>query len=127
MQIKLSDHFTYSKLLRFTLPSIVMMVVSSIYSVVDGLFVSIVAISRQTGEIVSGPEILSRGFVYMKEAENLLDEAKAIVRETVEDSLLEDRFSDSANMKNRIRKALNTYLYTRTKRSPMILPVILEI
>lgn len=93
----------------------------------DGLFVSIVAISRQTGEIVSGPEILSRGFVYMKEAENLLDEAKAIVRETVEDSLLEDRFSDSANMKNRIRKALNTYLYTRTKRSPMILPVILEI
>ncbi len=93
----------------------------------DGLFVSIVAISRQTGEIVSGPEILSRGFVYMKEAENLLDEARAIVRETVEDCLYEDRLSDSANMKNRIRKALNTYLYTRTKRSPMILPVILEI
>ena len=85
------------------------------------------AISRQTGEIVSGPEILSRGFVYMKEAENLLDEARAIVRETVEDCLYEDRLSDSANMKNRIRKALNTYLYTRTKRSPMILPVILEI
>ena len=93
----------------------------------DGLFVSIVAISRQTGEIVSGPEILSRGFVYMKEAENLLDEARAIVRETVEDCLYEDRLSDSANMKNRIRKALNTYLYTRTKRSPMILPVILEV
>ena len=93
----------------------------------DGLFVSIVAISRQTGELVAGPEILSRGFVYLKEAENLLEDAKSIVRKTVEECLLENLQSDEALIKNRVRKELNTYLYTRTKRSPMILPVIIEV
>ena len=56
-----------------------------------------------------------------------LEDAKSIVRKTVEECLLENLQSDEALIKNRVRKELNTYLYTRTKRSPMILPVIIEV
>lgn len=92
----------------------------------DGLFIVVVPISRDQHEMVSPPEIISRGFVYMKESEELLAKAKKIVVETIEDSLANKAYGFMV-LKNRVRKALSEYLYRETKRSPMILPMIIEV
>lgn len=92
----------------------------------DGLFIVVLTISKDTKELLSDPEIISRGFVYMKESEDLLDRARQVIIETVE-GCNNGKSGGYMSVKNSVRKALNGYLYRKTKRSPMILPVVIEV
>lgn len=92
----------------------------------DGLMVVVVAMDRETGEVISGPDIISRGFVYVREAENLMDEARKVVL----DALLrcEEKNITSWNyIKGLIKDTLKNYIWQKTKRSPMILPIIMDV
>ena len=92
----------------------------------DGILTVVVTIDKNTSRIIAGPDIISRGFVYVRESEDLMDEAKSIVREVLKDC--EDKnITDWATMKSSIRDGLRLYLYEKTKRKPMILPIIMEI
>lgn len=92
----------------------------------DGLFTVIVTINRQTGALLASPEILSRGFVYMRSSEELINEARELVRR---DALKfeSSHKSEWSSIKNNMRNELKNYLYEQTKRRPMILPIIIEI
>ena len=91
----------------------------------DGVFVAVVTISRRLGIILSGPQIISRGFVYMKTSEELLTEAQKIVTDVVEANLASDDF-EWPRLKQEVRDALSRYLFDKTKRRPVILPMIME-
>jgi len=92
----------------------------------DGLIVVVVCMDSATKEIVSGPDVISRGFVYVREAEPLMDNIKQIAKEAIEDCAGKKN-NDWAALKNSIKNRLSQYLYEETKRSPMILPVIMDI
>ena len=92
----------------------------------DGLIVVVAAISFETKEIISGPDIVSRGFVYVKEAEELMDSLRGIALETIE-KCFESNIDEWNTIKGRIKDALTTHIYGITKRKPMILPVIMEV
>lgn len=93
----------------------------------DGLMAVVVCIDPDTREVISGPDIISRGFVYVKESEPLLAEARELVRGILDKwSGAEGKFGRS-DLKLRIREELNKLMYQKTKRSPMIIPVIMEV
>lgn len=92
----------------------------------DGIFIAVVSIDPDEKRIVAGPEIQSRGFVYVKESEPLLKEAEERIVQIVNDSLGEKKL-DWNNLKQEIRDDLNKFLYENTKRNPMIIPIISEI
>ena len=92
----------------------------------DGIVVVAVTLGTGSGEIISGPEIVSRGFVYMKEAEDLMVEASEESRFAIEDNY-QGSTPDFNRIKNAIRDALGEFFWRRTKRRPMILPVIMEV
>ncbi len=89
----------------------------------DGLIAVVMSIDKYSGEVVSGPELISRGFVYVREAEQLLDEARSFVCQTLD----ECSRKDWAYIKNKVRDDLSRYVFDRTRRSPMILPIIMEV
>ena len=92
----------------------------------DGMIVVCVNISAYDGELVSGPDIITRGFIYVKESEELMDELRSVVLEAV-DRCSRRRIRDYATIKSAIKNDLSGYLYKTTKRNPMILPVITEL
>ena len=92
----------------------------------DGILTVVVTLSKENKSIVAGPDIISRGFVYVRESEGLMDEARDIVRNTLLDCE-EKKITDWATLKSNVRDELRTYLYEKTKRKPMILPIIMEI
>ena len=92
----------------------------------DGLIVVVASIDSIIGDLVSGPDIVTRGFVYAKEAEELLDEMKAVVRKTLEDCC-RTHSRDWPMMKSRVRDELSRFVFQKTKRNPMILPVIMDV
>ena len=92
----------------------------------NGLLVVVVTLAKYTNEILAGPDIVSRGFVYVREAENLLVEAKVVVEDAL-DKCLNRNSSDWSKMKNVIKDSLGEFVWKRTKRSPMILPIIVEV
>ncbi|MCL5040134.1 MAG: ribonuclease J [Firmicutes bacterium] len=92
----------------------------------DGILVVVVALDKQDGKIAAGPDIISRGFVYVKESEALMEEARGKVREALEEKL-ESNISDWSTIKASVRDSLGKFLNERTRRRPMILPVIMEI
>ena len=92
----------------------------------DGLIIVVCTMNARTREIVAGPDIVSRGFVYVREAEDMLAEAKRVARQSIDDCTSRN-VREWGNIKNQVRDALSSYFYSRTKRSPMILPVIQEI
>ena len=92
----------------------------------DGMIVVCVNISGLDGEIVSGPDIITRGFIYVKESEELMDELRNVVLEAI-DRCGRKRIRDYATLKSAIKNDLSGYLYKTTKRNPMILPVITEV
>ncbi|AKL95248.1 ribonuclease J 1 [Clostridium aceticum] len=92
----------------------------------DGLMVVVVTISKENGKIVAGPDIISRGFVYVRESEVLMDEARQIVKAALE-QCEQQNIKEWAVLKSSIRDALKDFLYEKTKRRPMILPVIMEV
>ncbi|WP_455789138.1 ribonuclease J [Clostridium butyricum] len=91
----------------------------------DGILTVVVTIEKQTGKVVSGPDIISRGFVYVRESEGLMDEAREIVRSVLK-NCEERQITDWATLKSKMRDELREFLYEKTKRKPMILPIIME-
>lgn len=92
----------------------------------DGLMVVVVSINRETGKIVAGPDIISRGFVYVRESEDLIEEAKQVVKNALI-QCEQQNIREWSTLKNAIRDSLKNFLYEKTKRRPMILPVIMEV
>lgn len=92
----------------------------------DGILVVVVTLSKQDGTIMSGPDIISRGFVYVRESEGLLEEANRIVSSTLT-KLMSDNVNEWASLKTHVRDTLGRFLYEQTKRRPMILPIIMEV
>ncbi|MDI6618640.1 MAG: ribonuclease J [Clostridiales bacterium] len=92
----------------------------------DGILTVVVTISKESGSVIAGPDIISRGFVYVRESEDLMDQAKEIVKETLS-KCEEKQISDWSTIKTNIKEALRGFLYEKTKRKPMILPIIMEI
>ncbi|WP_166237868.1 ribonuclease J [Paenibacillus turpanensis] len=92
----------------------------------DGILVVVVTISKQEGKILSGPDIISRGFVYVRESEGLLDEANKIVTGTLM-KLMGENVNEWASLKTNVKDALGRFLYEQTRRRPMILPIIMEV
>lgn len=92
----------------------------------DGLIVVVSTISSDDGHVVSGPDVVSRGFVYVRESEPLIEEAKKLVTSVLE-TCAANKVHDWGTLKTRIKDELSRMLYDRTKRSPMILPIIMEV
>jgi ribonuclease J len=92
----------------------------------DGMIVVVVSLSSEDGSIISGPDIITRGFVYVKESENLMEELRGLAYDALE-SCAENGITDWASIKSSVKSALSGYLFKKTKRNPMILPVIMEI
>lgn len=92
----------------------------------DGILIVVMTISRSTGAIVAGPDVVTRGFVYVRESETMLDEAKEKVRQTMA-RLRENRVTEWAVLKGQVRDTLSKHFYEKTRRRPMILPIIQEI
>lgn len=92
----------------------------------DGLIVVVVTISKQDGKVIAGPDIISRGFVYVRESEDLMEEARKVVRDVLTEC--EKRhITDWATLKSSMRNALRSFIYEKIKRNPMILPIIMEV
>ncbi len=92
----------------------------------DGILIVVMAMDRYSGQIVSGPDIVSRGFVYVRESDELMDEARLVVDEAVQNCV--DRgISDWGKIKTTTRDVLGEYVWKKTKRRPMILPIIMEV
>lgn len=91
----------------------------------DGIFTVVVTLDRKKRTIAAGPEVVSRGFVYVRESEELLEESKEIIRKVVEKEIRKKGF-EWADIKKEIRDTLSSYLYQQTKRRPMIIPVLME-
>ena len=92
----------------------------------DGIIIVCATVSKKTGEILAGPEVLSRGFVYVRESEDLMEEAKYIAK-TVLEKYMKKKVKDWGGMKNTLKNSMSDYLYSKTKRKPMVLPVIIEV
>lgn len=92
----------------------------------DGLMVVVVTISKEDGKVIAGPDIISRGFVYVRESEDLIDGAKLVVREGLK-KCESNNVKEWATLKSVIKDVLKGYLYQKTKRRPMILPIIMEV
>lgn len=92
----------------------------------DGLIIVVITMDSATGEVVAGPDIISRGFVYVRESENLMEDVKLLIREEV-NICVEECITDWATIKATIRDSLKEYIYQKTKRNPMILPIIMEV
>lgn len=93
----------------------------------DGLIVVIVTIDGESGQVVSSPDIISRGFVYVRESEDLIDEIRTRTLAAIAEAQPQVERKDWSAVKVSVRSRLNTYLYQKTKRSPMLLPVIVEV
>ena len=92
----------------------------------DGLIVIVLTLDSSTGEVVAGPDVISRGFVYVRESENLMDDVKNVVKNEV-NKCEEKGIKDWATIKSTLRENLRDYVFTKTKRNPMIIPIIMEI
>lgn len=92
----------------------------------DGLIIVVLAMNGATGEIVSGPEIISRGFVYIRESENLMEDMKRILRERLF-ALEQNNVTDWAVIKLTVKDTLRDFLLQKNRRNPMVLPIILEV
>ena len=92
----------------------------------NGLLIVVVTLEKYSNQIVAGPDIVSRGFVYVRESENLMDEAREVVLDAI-DKCLSHRVTDWGKIKTSIKDSLSDYVWKSTKRNPMILPIIMEV
>ena len=92
----------------------------------DGLIVIVLTMDSQTGEVVAGPDVISRGFVYVRESENLMDDVKNVVRHEI-GKCEEKGIRDWSTIKSTVRENLRDYIFAKTKRNPMIIPIIMEV
>jgi ribonuclease J len=92
----------------------------------DGVLIVVVTLNKADKKIAAGPEIISRGFVYVRESEKLMADSTTLVKEIVEKNTFKESF-DWNSLKQDIRDSLSQYLYEKTKRRPMIMPIIMEV
>ncbi|MBR3132758.1 MAG: ribonuclease J [Clostridia bacterium] len=92
----------------------------------DGLIVVVLTMSSATGEIIAGPDVISRGFVYVRESENLMEELKNVLREQIT-KFEAHGIRDWSTIKSKLKDSLRDYIFAKTKRNPMILPIIMEV
>ena len=92
----------------------------------NGIIVVVLTLEKYSNQLLSGPDIVSRGFVYVRESEDLLEEARKVVDHAVADCL-SHRVNDWGKIKNTIKDSLSDFLWKRMKRNPMILPIIMEV
>ena len=93
----------------------------------DGLIVVVASIDSHAGLLLSGPDIVSRGFVYVREAEELMDEARQIAYDAIERCFENGRHADRMALKAALKDDLTKFIYSKTKRKPMVLPVIMNL
>ena len=92
----------------------------------DGLIIIVMTMDSSTGEIIAGPDVISRGFVYVRESENLMENVKAVIRNEIE-KCERNHITDWSTIKSTLRDNLKDYILQKTKRNPMILPIIMEV
>ena len=92
----------------------------------DGIITVVMTLEKYTNNLLAGPDIVSRGFVYIREAENLMDESRQVVEDAVYDCL-DRHINDWAKIKNIVKDSLSNFLWKKLKRSPVILPIIMEV
>lgn len=92
----------------------------------DGILIVVLTLEKYSNQLLAGPDIVSRGFVYVRESEGLMDEARRVVEDALENCRAK-KITDWGKIKNVIKDALSDFLWKRTKRSPMILPIIMEV
>ncbi|HUT22628.1 MAG TPA: ribonuclease J [Candidatus Bipolaricaulota bacterium] len=92
----------------------------------DGMFVVIATLSKRSGALIGSPDIISRGFIYMKESKELVEAARALVKKIAKDNN-DNTPADANDIKNRLRNEIGAFLFKKTKRRPMILPVVIEV
>jgi len=93
----------------------------------NGLIIVVVSLEKYSNQVLAGPDIVSRGFVYVRESENLMDEARDVVERALMRSLSNRNNSDWSRMKTEIKDSLSEFIWKKTKRNPMILPIIMEV
>lgn len=92
----------------------------------DGIIIVVATIDSETGNVISGPDIVSRGFVYVKENEALMNSARDLACRVIDESY-DSRYHDWNSVKTRLRDEISRMMYEKTKRSPMVLPILMEI
>lgn len=92
----------------------------------DGIVIIVLSMDGTTGDVISGPEVITRGFVYVRESEQMLDQTRRLCEDVVADCMY-DRITDHGTIKNRLRDAVSKHIYQTTRRSPMVLPIIMEV
>ena len=92
----------------------------------DGIMIIVLTLEKGSSILLSGPDIVSRGFVYVRESEDLMEHARAVVYDALE-KCLSRNITDWGKMKNVMKDALGDYIRKKTKRNPMILPIIMEV
>ena len=92
----------------------------------DGIIIVVMTIDGDTGHVVAGPDIVTRGFVYVRDSGDLMSEAQSIVADTMY-QLSDEGVTDWGRIKNEVKSSLSDYVWKQTQRSPMIIPIIMEI
>ena len=92
----------------------------------DGILIVVLTLERFSNQLLAGPDIVSRGFVYVRESEGLMDEARRVVENAL-DNCMDKHITDWGKIKNVTKDALSDFLWKKTKRNPMILPIIMEV
>ena len=92
----------------------------------DGLIIVVIAMDGKTGQILAGPDIISRGFVYVRESEDLMDSIKRQIFKDIS-NMESEGIKDWTTIKTRVKDTLHDFVYSKTKRNPMIIPIISEI
>jgi ribonuclease J len=92
----------------------------------EGVVVVIVTVDSSTGEVITGPDVITRGWIYAPEADDLLDEASAAVSDAIHNAFAEEDTHDIESLQRVVRRAAGKFVSSRTKRKPMIVPVVLE-
>ena len=93
----------------------------------DGIMIVVLTLERGTNQVLAGPDIVSRGFVYVRESEDLMEEAKQVLCDAIEYCLMHNRYADWNRIKMVIRDTMNDFIWKKTKRRPMILPIIMDV
>ena len=92
----------------------------------NGIIIVVLTLEKFSNQLLAGPDLVSRGFVYVRESEDLMDHAREVVEQAL-DGCLEKGITDWSKIKAAVKDALSEYVWKRTKRSPMILPIIMDV
>lgn len=92
----------------------------------DGILIVVLTLEKYSNQVLAGPDIVSRGFVYVRESESLMDEARGVVSDAI-DHCIDNNISDWGKIKSSVKDSLSDFLWKKTKRNPMILPIIMEV